>query len=264
MITYCQPFRTRSCNPPTTDDPKMGDLCREWYVKILHDDILFLDLLVSLPNSAVTEGHLTYSPKALVPLYQSVDAHVPSGSPGVITSPVGPALNFTDGDVIIYDFNFNQILPCPFNMSRCEEDITVSFWFRWFHTFAERYTTCIQLGPGFKVYKGHHPTTHIKFRWTSLDKISWYNQMECNPDEWHHITATWQLTHTTVYRNGRKIVVRQPDPHPSNPFNNVVAFGSTSHPGSFATSSMYIWGGAMSPASIWRLYQDGLPDISES
>ena len=165
---------------------------------------------------------------------------------------------------MIYDFNFDHLLPCPFNMSRCQKAVTLALWFRWVDGIKNRYTTFIQMGPGFRLYKAPHPDKKIQFRWINYDSVTWYNLLYPAENEWHHLTALWRPTHTTVYMNGRKQHMFSPHTRPIQPFNDRVSFGSTSSPGEFSTTRMYMWSGAKSPVFIWRLYQDGLAEFRNS
>ena len=166
---------------------------------------------------------------------------------------------------MIYDFNFDRLLPCPFNMSRCQKAVTSSLWFRWVDGFKDSYTTFIQIGSGFQLYKAPHPDKHIQFRWVNYDSMTWYNLLTPVENEWHHLAAIWQATHTTMYIDGRKRYhMYPPDTRSMEPFNERVSFGSTSFPGEFSTTRMYVWSGAKSPVFIWRLYQDGLAEFWNS
>ena len=150
---------------------------------------------------------------------------------------------------MVYDFNFDRLLPCPFNMSRCQDAVTLALWFRWVDGFKDKYTTFIQMGPGFRLYKAPHPDKNVQFRWINYDSISWYNSLCPAENEWHHLAAIWRVTHTTVYMDGRKRSMFRPDTRSWKPFSERVSFGSTRLPGNFSTTRMYVWSGAKSSSS---------------
>ena len=216
-------------------------------------------LLLSFPNTVDTKGYLNYSTEDLQPLYNKAAVHIQSGNPEVVASPVGPALHFTRDDVMTYDFQFNEPTPCPFDLSHCQEGLTLSLWFRWVEDGVNKYHNFLQLGTGFRVYKAPYPDNKIRFRWISGDSLSWFNFLLPEDNVWHHMTATWQATHTAVYMDGSLRKMKSHGAVPKTLYGDAVMFGSIIEPSEFSTSPIYAWNEAKSPAFIWRLYQDALP-----
>ena len=222
------------------------------------------DLLIHVPNSDITRGNLSVSALDLHPLIDQVEVDI-VGNPAIVQSPTGNAIRFTGRDSVIYKFDVVTPWPCPFNVSQCRS-FTVSLWYWGGENILTDFQYFLKMGNTWTIYR-RPGQRRLSIRWETYAEFTWYNTFANVPqEEWVHLSVIWDKFQTVAYLNGRKkrIYPRKVD----NGGRSIVMarellLSGDDQTGNVSMGTIQIWSGKKSPVFLWRLYQEGLPDIED-
>ena len=214
-----------------------------------------------LQNSNLTDGTLSLNSHGMEPLFNQAEVVI-TGTPSVVTSPVGKGIHFTDRDGVCYKFSVSEPWPCPFDINECTTGLVLSIWFRWEYVVSNYYRIYITLGGAFKVYRASTITSDVvSLRWYFNRKYSWFSSFRLVPGKWHLIMCMVNNTHSVSYLDGLKTKTLQKEVRNiGSVMTNDLHFNRNLDAGNFSVGQIQLWSGRRSPVFMWRLYQEGLPD----
>ena len=186
------------------------------------------------------------------------DNIVTVGNPSIIMSPVEDGIRCTVDDQVVYTFPITYPIPCPFDITECQDGFTLSLWIRDESGPLADYRNYMKIGDSFSLYKpSHHP--QLAVRWNTHRAYTWYNSVPLSEDVWVHLAVAWTDTDTTSYIDGEmyQIYPRQTSEE-SVVIGQEIQLSADTNPGTFSIGKIEFWSGTASPSFIWWLYQEGL------
>ena len=187
------------------------------------------------------------------------------GNPIIVTSPIGSGIHIVDNGKIIYKFFVSVPWPCPFDISRCPNGFTLSFWYRWEYVVSNYYSHYVTLGNTFTVNRPpNEPNDVMQMRWNVDRKFSWFTGLPVITGKWNLMMWMVNRTHNIGYVNVIKFETRlKEERRRLVNISDELHINTNRNAGSFTVGQMRFWAGHKSPVFMWRLFQEGLPDYDE-
>ena len=141
----------------------------------------------------------------MVPLYENVVVTMNSQG-SVVSSPAGPAIGCSDDmpcDITWKINPKNKKCPCAFNISCCENGVTLSFWWSWDFLNVSYYRTFIDFGGIFIFYDPDHGFRDMSYRIYGSRDLQWFNKLHLPFGSWRHVVIMIHSSRMTVYYDGR-------------------------------------------------------------
>ena len=207
-VNFMWILRTQSSSHQSSGHLWISIFCIVLYNIMDTHIFVFADLLVFLPTDYGYSGKVNYTTRNIQPFYENVEVRIIASYAGTdVISPAGPAIGCTGKAqcLIIWKIDpGNSTCPCAFNISCCENGVSVSFWWNWdLAVGVSRYRYFLDLAGIYIFYKSPVANLPMISRVNRGDKRQWYIGHSLPYGSWQHVTIMLQSNEITVYYNGR-------------------------------------------------------------
>ena len=217
-----------------------------------------------LPTDIRTDGGVNYTGETIWPFHHKVD--IKRIKPGtMVTSPVGPAIGCSHDNRcdITWEVDVGNIsCPCAFNISCCDDGVTLSFWWKWDLLNVPYYRTFMHFGGIYVFYNPSASVEALAYRIYESRQSSWYSTLPPTYGTWLHVVLMVKSNLLTVFLNGRYHGDRGIIPKQENWFPGstilMPRFRLKSTTGNYSIGKLHLWKNKQTALFLWRQHYEDI------